>query len=204
MKKIVLALTTLLISSIAFSQTTLSLLDGSQFKAKEYTFFNENNSSLEIKIEKKNGKLKTKYMDVNDMWSIGDSILYMPTEVEEFSVDEMRNVVLGKQYATSEFKPWWATAGGFVVGAGSMMIASRYGQMTIGLAGAIVYAGGISFVRPTKKSIQNKYPNYAENEYFVYGYQNKARRKVFINTIVGTISGVVVGGIASYFIPRTN
>ena len=37
----------------------------------------------------------------------------------------------------------------------------------------------------------------SDNEYFVYGYQNKGRRKIMMNTIIGTLSGIVVGGITS-------
>lgn len=201
MKKAIILITALLISAITFSQVKLSLLDGTQYEAKEYSFFNDNSSSFEIKLEKKNGQLKKKFIEVNDVWSINDSVLYMPTEDGEFSVEDMRNVVLGKQVAKKEFNAWWACAGGFVVGAGSMIYLYGYERRPmLGLAVPIIYAAGISFTRPTKSGIIKRHPDYKDNEYLVYGYQNKGRRKIFTNTIIGTLSGIVVGGVASIFI----
>lgn len=194
----------LLISAITFSQTKLSLLDGTQYNAKEYTFFNDNGSSMEIKLEKKNGKLKSKYIDINDIWSVGDSILYMPTQDGEYTVENMRDVVIGKQTAKNEFKPWWAYVGGFAVGAGSMLYLGGYcNRPMLSLAVPIVYATGISFTRPTKKGILKRHPEYQDNEYFVYGYKNTGRRKIMINTIIGTLGGMVVGGVASLALKNT-
>ena len=53
MRHIISTIILLLVSAIAFSQTKLSLLDGTQYDAKEYTFFNDNGSSMEIKLEKR-------------------------------------------------------------------------------------------------------------------------------------------------------
>jgi hypothetical protein len=198
MKKTITTITVLLICAIAFAQTKLSLLDGTQYNVKEYTFFNDNGSSMEIKLEKKNGKIKTKFVDINDIWAVGDTIMYVPTQEGEFSVDDMRDVVLGKQSAKTEYNAWWACASGFAVGAGSMLY--FYGYMRrpmIGLAVPIAYATGISFTRPTTKGIIKRHPEYQNNEYFVYGYKNKANKKIFTNTIIGTISGLIVGGIVS-------
>ena len=198
MKKTITTITVLLICAIAVAQTKLSLLDGTQYNVKEYTFFNDNGSSMEIKLEKKNGKIKTKFVDINDIWAVGDTIMYVPTQEGEFSVDDMRDVVLGKQSAKTEYNAWWACASGFAVGAGSMLY--FYGYMRrpmIGLAVPIAYATGISFTRPTTKGIIKRHPEYQNNEYFVYGYKNKANKKIFTNTIIGTISGLIVGGIVS-------
>lgn len=198
MKKTITTISVLLICAIAVAQTKLSLLDGTQYNVKEYTFFNDNGSSMEIKLEKKNGKIKTKFVDINDIWAVGDTIMYVPTQEGEFSVDDMRDVVLGKQSAKTEYNAWWACASGFAVGAGSMLY--FYGYMRrpmIGLAVPIAYATGISFTRPTTKGIIKRHPEYQNNEYFVYGYKNKANKKIFTNTIIGTISGLIVGGIVS-------
>ncbi len=202
MKSIISIIIATLVCVTAFAQTKLSLLDGTQYNVKEYTFFNDNGNSMEIKLEKKNGKFKTKFIDLNEIWSVGDTILYVPTQDGEYSVEDMRSVVLGKQSAKSEFNAWWACAGGFAVGAGSMLY--FYGHLRrpmIGLAVPIAYATGISFTRPTKKGILKRHPEYSENEYFVYGYQNKGNRKIFTNTIIGTLSGLLVGGLVSMAIP---
>jgi len=198
MNKIISIIIVMMLCATATAQTQLSLLDGTQLQIKEYTFFNDNGSSMEIKLEKKNGKIKTKFIDINDIWSIGDSVVYVPTQEGEFSVEDMRNTVLGKQIARDEFKPWWACASGFVVGAGSMFyLGGCKGRPILSLAVPIVYATGFSFIRPTKKGIMKRHPEYSDNEYFVYGYQNKGRRKIMMNTIIGTLSGIVVGGITS-------
>lgn len=278
MKSIISTIIVLLVCVAAFAQTKLSLLDGTQYNAKEYTFFNDNGNSMEIRLEKKNGKLKTKFIDLNEIWAVGDSIMYVPTQEGEYSVEDMKYVVIGKQIAkgyrispysvskhidvlkqqnlillqrdkktygyypmegvndnqelgnlnadqkktldyiiaypgckekeiskkisNTEFNAWWACAGGFAVGAGSMLY--FYGHLRrpmIGLAVPIVYATGISFTRPTKKGIIKRHPEYRDNEYFVYGYQNKGNRKIFTNTIIGTLSGLLVGGLVSMAIP---
>ncbi len=198
MKKTITTITVLLICAVAFAQTKLSLLDGTQYNVKEYTFFNDNGSSMEIKLEKKNGKIKTKFVDINDIWSVGDTVMYVPTQEGEFSVEDMRHVVTGKQFAKTEYNAWWACASGFAVGAGSMLYFYGYlRRPMIGLAVPIAYATGISFTRPTTKGIIKRHPEYQDNEYFVYGYKNKANKKIFTNTIIGTISGLIVGGIVS-------
>lgn len=203
MRKIILISILILTSAITFSQAKLSLIDGSQYNIKDYSFLPDNNSptELQIRMEKKNGKIKTKYFDTNDIWSINDSILYLPTQEGEFSVYDMKEVVLGKQIARDEFNAWWACASGFVVGAGSMIYIFSYERRPmLGFAVPIVYAAGFSFIRPTKRGIIKRHPEFQDDEYFVYGYQNKGRKKIFTNTIIGTLSGLVVGGVASLFI----
>lgn len=198
-----LAILVAFISTNAEGQLKLSLLNGNNVNISEYTFYNDKNDDyLEYKIAKKNGNFKTKYTEAKDVWSINDSIVYVQVEENEYSVEEMRNTVIGRQQAAQDYHAWWAGVTGFVVGAGSIMASSTYGLSEVGIAGSIVYATGMSFVRPTKKSVKKKYPEYADNEYFVYGYQNKARKKIFVNTIVGTLSGLAVGGLVSVFIPR--
>lgn len=204
MKHIIFSIVLLLTCTIVFAQTKLSLLDGTQYNAKEYTFFNDNGSSMQIKIEKKNGKLKSKFIDLNEIWSVGDSIIYIPTQEGEFSIEDMRNNVLGKQIAKSEFKAWWACAAGFVVGAGSVLYIGAYeNRPMISMAVPIVYATGISFTRPTKKGIIKRHPEYRDNEYFVYGYQTCGRRKIMINTIIGTLGGMAVGAVTSLALKNT-
>lgn len=204
MKKSTLIIVLLIIGSLAYSQSKICLLDGTIYNSQNYIFYDDIGSTLELRFEKKNGKIKTKFLDINDVWSVNDSILYLPTEEEEFSVPEMKSIVLGKQQATMDFNPWWAGVSGFIVGAGSCIVSSHYSHLSIGLATSIVYAGGISFVRPSKKYIYKHYPQYADNEYFAYGYQSKARKKIFTNVIIGTVSGIVVGCLTSFFLPRTN
>ena len=198
MKNIIPIILAMLLCTAAAAQTKLSLLDGTQYQAKEYTLFEDNGNSMEIKLEKKNGKLKTKFIDINDIWSVGDSILYVPTQEGEYSVEDMRMVVLGKQTAKTEYNAWWACASGFAVGAGSMLY--FYGYMRrpmIGLAVPIAYATGISFTRATTKGIIKRHPEYQDNEYYIYGYKNKSNKKIFTNTIIGTLSGLIVGGVVS-------
>lgn len=198
MNRIIPIILVTLLCTTAVAQTKLSLLDGTQYNVKEYTFFNDNGSSMEIKLEKKNGKLKTKYIDINEIWSVGDSVVYIPTQEGEYSVEDMRDVVIGKQTAKKEFNAWWAYAGGFAVGAGSIIYFGGYrNQPLLSLAIPIAYATGISFTRPTKRGIIKRYPEYRDNECFVYGYKNRANKKIFTNTIISTLGGMVVGGIVS-------
>ena len=69
----------LYLSSITNSTFCKMLKD----KCKEYgiTFLYANPETAVL--EKKNDKLKTKFVDINDIWSIGDTIMYVPTQEEK-------------------------------------------------------------------------------------------------------------------------
>lgn len=196
MKRILIVLFIISLSHCAFSQMKLSLLDGRQKTLESYVFkSDEGVEYIEYTFTNNKGKLKTSYSDLKEVYSISingkDSIIYTPFEEGEFSTQEMTQVVLGKQLAIKEYNAWWAIAGGMIVGCGSMFIPmDAYTRLLIPIA----YNIGMGFVKPRESYITKRYSYATGNEWLIYGYQNSGRKKIFKNTIIGTVSGLFVAG----------
>lgn len=177
-----------------FGQVRLSLLDGSQINLESFVFHNDD-YYLDYSFMKDNGKIKNTYSYYNDVFSINingvDSIIYMPVEEGEFSIPDMQQVVCGRQYAQMDYNPWWAYATGMIVGCGSMFIPM---DATTKLVIPIAYTLGMAFVKPTKSYINKRYDLSFDNEMLIYGYKNAGRKKIFKNTVIGTIGGIFLAG----------
>lgn len=187
----------LLLSSSAFSQITLSLLNGRKISLESYTN-HDDEEYIEYQYKKKSGRLKTFYSDYSDIYSISidgvDSIYYFPEDENSFSVDDMGRTLEGMQFAENEYKQhWWAFAAGAVV-AGTSLQLPTYG--TVKIVVPVAYLAAMAFVKPSKKEIYKKYPQFVGNNYFAYGFQRTARKKIIISTSFGMLAGFVVSGTA--------
>jgi hypothetical protein len=195
MNRIIFFIGMLSLASFGFSQTTLNLLDGNQIKLVNYTFHSVE-GYMEYSYLKPNGKLKTTYDDLPDVYSISingkDSIIYSPYNEEEFSLIDMTQVVNAKQFALVEYKPWWAFTTSLAVGCGSMFLPLG---ATTKLMIPIVYTAGMAFMKPSKSYITKRHETEEYNELFMYGYKSTGRRKIIKNTFLGTVSGIFVAGI---------
>jgi hypothetical protein len=145
---------------------------------------------------KKNGKLKNSYADFDDIYSINlngvDSIMYQQLVEEEYTIDEMSRIVIARQNALNEYKPWWAFASGFVVGCGSLFL--PVSGMTYMLV-PIVYTASMAFVRPSNSIIRKRHEAEFNDDLYVYGYRSTGRKKIFKNTTLGVVGGIFVSGI---------
>lgn len=176
------------------SQIKLSLLDGKQYDVNEYRL-NDIDKYIEYKFIKSNGKINKGFADYDDIWSLNingkDSMLYTQKLPEEYSVDEMRTLVLSRQYAIKEFNPWWAVGAGFIVGCGSLFLPlDPFSRIIIPIA----YVGVMNFVKPSRSYVLRRYEMAAGNELFYYGYRDTARKKIFARSTAGVIGGVFVAG----------
>lgn len=196
MKSLLIALFIITSSNCAFSQMKLSLLDGRQKTLDSYIFkSDEGINYIEYTFTSNKGKQKTSYADLEEVYSISingkDSIIYSPFEEGEFTVPDMAQVILGKQLAIKDYNAWWALASGMIVGCGSMFIPmDAYTRLLIPIA----YTVGMGFAKPRESYITKRYSHAAGDEWLIYGYQNSGRKKIFKNTIIGTISGLFVAG----------
>ncbi|HNQ68522.1 MAG TPA: hypothetical protein PKN32_09090 [Bacteroidales bacterium] len=194
MKKLLIIILAFFSSIGVFSQVRLSLLDGSQINLESYVFHNEE-YYMDYSFLKDNGKMKNTYAYYNDIFSINingvDSIIYMPVEEGEFEIYDMQQVVYGRQYAQSDYNPWWAYVTGMVVGCGSMFIPM---DATTRLVIPIAYTLGMAFVKPGESYIVKRYDDANNNDMLIYGYKNAGRKKIFKNTVIGTIGGVFLAG----------
>ncbi|MBN2778098.1 MAG: hypothetical protein JXR36_10655 [Bacteroidales bacterium] len=195
MKKIVLLfIAFLLIFANSNAQIKLNLLDGKQIDLKNYVFHNSENY-LDYSFVNSKGKTKNSFSDLNDVYSISingkDSIIYSQILDEEFSVDEMSQIVIGRQLALKEYSPWWAFASGMIIGCGSMFIPM---DATTKLLIPIAYTTGMAFVRPSDSYIRKRHENNMNDDLFVYGYKSTGRKKIFKNTTLGVLGGIFVSG----------
>lgn len=197
MKQFLIYLCLLLINSNLFSQITLSLLNGQKRTLDTYVFKSEEGVDyIEYTFTKNNGKLSKSYVDFESVYSMSidgsDTIFYYPMDSEEFSLEAMSLVVNGRQHAIIEYKPWLATLGGVFIGSAAMFVPiDPFSRLLI----PVGYALSMAFVKPPKSLINKQYPQYANDEWFIYGYQNTGRKKIFKNTLIGTLGGVFVSGI---------
>ncbi len=194
MKKLLSLIIVLCISLSMFSQIKLSLLDGRQIKLESYVFHSAD-YYMDYSYAKSNGKIKNSYFDLEDVYSISingvDSIIYAPFEEGEYAIAQMTQIVSGKQFVQKEYKPWWAYATGVIVGCGSMFIPmDPFTRLLIPIA----FTAGMGFAKPTKSLIVRKHDFAVGDEWFIYGYQNGGRKKIFKNTVIGTVGGIFIAG----------
>ncbi len=184
------------IFSTGFAQTQLNLLDGRQIKLDSYVF-HTHEGYMNYSTIKNNGKIKNSFSDLDDVYSISingkDSVIYEQLIEEEFSVDEMSRIVIGRQFAKQEYNPWWAFAAGMVVGSGPLLLPIN-GGMAIWLL-PVAYTAGMAFVRPSKSYVIERHDYAVNDDLLVYGYRSTGRKKVLKNTALGVLGGVFASGI---------
>ncbi|MDD2636348.1 MAG: hypothetical protein PHW82_12730 [Bacteroidales bacterium] len=185
----------LLLSPTTNAQIQLNLLNGKELKLESYVFHNHENY-MDYSFINKKGKTKQSYTDLNDVYSINingkDSIIYQQLIDEEFDVGEMSRIVMARQFALKEYKPWWAFASGVLVGCGSMFLPLNG---TTKLIIPVIYTTGMAFVRPANSYIRKKHETEMHDNLFIYGYKSTGRKKIFKNTTLGVLSGIFVSGI---------
>ncbi len=197
MRLIVLNVCMIILSLNLYSQINLSLLNGQQKTLDSYVFRSDDGVEyVEFTFTKPNGKVKTSYIDCESIYSLSidgkDSIFYYPMDNEEFSLEQMSRVVNARQLAIADYKPWLATVSGLIVGSASLFIPlDPFTRLLI----PVGYAITMGFVKPPKSYVEKHYPQAVNDEWFVYGYQNVGRKKIFKNTLVGTLGGVFVSGV---------
>jgi len=195
MKYIISIMALFAMATTGFSQSQLNLLDGRQIKLESYVF-HTSQGYMDYSFLKKNNKVKNTYADLNNVYSINingkDSIVYKQLLEEEFRVNEMGRIVLGRQDALQEYKPWWAFAAGMIVGSGSLLLPiNGMAMFTI----PIVYTGSMALLKPSKSYVMNKHESEIGDDLYLYGYQSTGRRKILKNTALGTLGGIFISGV---------
>ncbi|NLA25334.1 MAG: hypothetical protein GX879_10250 [Bacteroidales bacterium] len=190
--------------SVVNSQNTVTLLNGKTFDAINYKLDTSMNL-LQFEFQK-NQKTKTKVFETEHIFSISNSsgvenILYKPIADSQYSVFEMGLVVKGASAATNNFKPVWPFLSGFAVGFGSTLIPT---SPIIGFSIPIAYNIGIAFVKPSNNYFMKNYPDYASDELFVDGFNQKAKNKILKHSIYGSVAGILSGLATSFILSKTN
>ena len=151
-----------------------------------------------------NKKGKTKVIEKAEVFSVEQNnkiqLFYVPDTISDsFSVAEMKDYLQGMHDGYNH-KSYIFVSGGAIVG-----LAAPLTFPLIGMSNAItpipsaLYTMLIAIpkVKETKIDVPEEYKN---NEHYVFGYQTAAKKKRIINTITSSLSGLVVGTVATIFV----
>ena len=188
---IIIVLFFALFVSNVFSQDTLTLINGKMYPIKSYTF---SDSATVISTVLQNGKQKEFEKDelLLVKKSDGSEIeLYTPQAGEmQFTYPQMKNYVAGEWYAKLHHKPIVGMVGGFALGCASPFLIQRN---TFPVP-VFVFSLGYSWWLPKNNHVT------FDNEYYKMGFKDAARKKRLVHSLLGGMSGLLVGSAAFYFI----
>jgi len=121
-------------------------------------------------------------------------VIYKPNTSDEkaFNVMQMRSYVDGASFARRNYKPYAATCGAFIVGAGGGLI-GFWGFLPV-----IAYDLGIGSYPPRPKTKKKEHLPEVVDQFFTLGYQDVAQKKKAHHVIVGSIAGFASGVIYTY------
>lgn len=183
-----------------FSQNKVMFLSGETLITSHY----------EIKIDDgmlvyQNKHNKDKQVGLEYIFSITDSlgnenIIYEASVMEDisFSVEQMKRFINGEITARNHYHAPIASLTGFASGAGGIFLVPAlgwnvfYAPLVPALSSTMVGA-----THASRKRIERKYPEYANDEYFIMGYTEVAQQKRITNTLKGAGLGIVAGIISA-------
>ncbi len=151
-----------------------------------------------------NKKGKTKAIEKTEVFSIEQNsetqIFYIPDTISDsFTVAEMQDYLQGMQDGYNH-KSYVFISGGIIVG-----LATPLTFPLIGMSDALtpippaLYTMLIAIPKVNEKKIDVP-KEYKNNEHYIFGYQNAAKKKRIVNTIISSLSGLAVGTIATIFV----
>jgi len=181
-----------------YSQDTIVLLTGEKILLKQYTF---SDTDYYLSYTNKKGKLKTIERDY--IYSINDTLgnvkclyqedtLFSSSDEVQLTCDQMFFYVKGQSAAVEHYKAPLVTITGFISGAAGAYFPITWARPIL----PTLYCAGIGFSNSSKNKVKRKFPQYAENEYFIYGFQEGTRAKRTRNAIGGGIVGLFAGVIS--------
>jgi len=177
----------------AYAQDSLILYSGKHYKGK-IVDYNKNSTVLSMQFQKRN-KLKTKVLRAEDVFALyyKDSvgkILYAPliTEEQPVSLEQMRSYITGENLAQYRYHAPWASAVGAVSGVGILFMGIW------GVAVPAAYVGTVAAMPTLPKNKKYFPPEKLNDEYYVDGFKQVARRKKITNAAIGSAASVLVCG----------
>ncbi|MDA3911086.1 MAG: hypothetical protein PF448_07000 [Bacteroidales bacterium] len=190
--------TALLILSVnilnAQTEKQIRLLNGKTDVVLKYSVDYDANMFY-YQTEKPTGKLVTRSVLLEDVFSYTDSlnelkIVYAPIDEEQMSVKDMDAYVQGSSFARTEYKPYLALAGGFIVSGVGVFI---FDNPVVGLSFPIVYSASMALVKPSRDEFILRHPQYADDEAMLYGYQRSGKNKTVKYGVIGSAGGAIIG-----------
>lgn len=198
MKNLIISAITilLLLPAPLMAQDTIWFLSGEQLITSKY----------EIKTEEGilvyyNQKNKEKTTGLEYVFSVVDSkgnerVIFEPVKMDNipFSVEQMRSFIRGEYLAGKEYHAPLATIIGVAAGYGGFIAAPAVG-MTYFYAPLLpaAYIGVLGMTNPNQEKILDRYPQYANDEYFIAGYEERSQEKRITNAVWGSLVGIAAG-----------
>jgi hypothetical protein len=175
-----------------YGQDSIVLYNGKSILGKVSD--NKNQTFISYKFQKKN-KVKIKYLSKENIFAIYyrdslDDVLYVPDVSEEvpFTIDEMQRFVSGSNLARYNYHPRWATICGAATGLGGIYL-GFFGML---IPTAYIAVSSAVPVKPLKKKY---FPaDKVNDDFYVEGFKQEAKRKKLVNSLLGGVSGFLVLG----------
>jgi hypothetical protein len=187
----------------ASAQDTIVLLSGDKIPIKSYTV----NDTVNL-VEFVNKRGKDKFIEREYVFCIRkangeEDLIYSDSVFEDdtITVAEMRDFIAGAITCLENYHGYLATASGFVVGAGSVILFPELGIPVFWspvIPGA--YSAVIGATKPSQKCMLKKYPEAANKPYFINGYTQVATEKRVNNVVKGSLAGIAAMIITSIIV----
>jgi len=189
----------LFLSLFVKSQNTVWFLNGDKMNIDNFYVDTTN-----LFISYKNKRNKDKYINIDNVFSLTDSIgneqiFYLPVKLEEdsdtFNVEQMRSFVQGEFDADNEHKARLAFATGLVTGVGGAVVFSGallFWSPIVPLSNGVV----VGLTKPKKSKVIKLHPDRADDEHYIMGYRESARGKRTGAAIKGGLIGLGLGILA--------
>lgn len=201
MKKIIV-LCFVITESLLFAQKadTIWFLNGERLITSKYSVNVED--GILTYLTKKN---KTRLVGLEFVFSIVDSnnvekVYFEPTTIEKryYSVEDMRNFINGEFMANEKYRSPLPFISGFVTGAGSVYAVPSLLGLNVFFSPLVPAANSavVGTFNYKEDKVKKKYPEHADNPYFIAGYREVVTQKRITNSIKGGLIGLGVGVVS--------
>jgi hypothetical protein len=179
------------------AQDTLQLMNGHRLPCD---IVSDSGTVFVFELTKKNGKVKTRELHKNDVFSVirngqPEFILYEQNEFigDIYSVDEMRYLLAGQGDARNNFKAWPTFIGGFVLCGAIAFIGQDGYIMAVTPPIAYMVAQLIPKIKIRESYMSN--PEYKNNDIYADGFEPPARSRKMLRALGGGFAGSATGVI---------
>jgi hypothetical protein len=180
------------------AQDTLFLLNGKTVPAKIRQINPDSMFVSFLPVDKH--KTKLKYYDLQDVYALSfkdsDRIIIYVADTNRgyvMNAEQMGSFINGGQFAKTHYKSPWVTVGGTGIGFAGTYLLPFFWGLTVPTAYCLVM--GVTPIHIKKQ--QEKYPELFNDEYFVAGYKDKAKKKKILNSIIGGVIGIGVSAFTT-------
>jgi hypothetical protein len=205
---LIVVLFQLIISDAIAQESTLWMRNGKKVTISSYAVDTKDYYEGKISFIDAKGRAKSKYLE--DVFSVIDNtgsetIFYTPNFEygEVLTPEEMKQYTLGMSDARNTSISPMVIIGGVAIGMGAAFIPqpeiSLGGNsmgVPVGILAPTLYVGIIGATPPNEDELQQQFPDKANNEHYLMGYQEgvkkKRLKKSLLGAGIGFISGIIV------------